>query len=180
MSTAGGRLVIVGFFPSCAGNLYADVTTCPQGLLGDVLVGDGNTWRCMTSQPALAKVDAEHVSFSRPPPPGGGGLGCTAACVAGGSAYVNGTLVPSADVLCTVSNGTAAGNASFGAAWTLQAPLPAPTVGATFVDPLAQRWLWDDPALIGPDWIHPDPAGQRYLAEKIAPLIQAELPAPRP
>ena len=56
----------------------------------------------------------------------------------------------------------------------------ATAIGATFVDPLAQRWLWDDPALIGPDWIHPDPAGQRYLAEKIAPLIQAELPAPRP
>lgn len=56
----------------------------------------------------------------------------------------------------------------------------ATAIGATFVDPLAQRWLWDDPALIGPDWIHPDRAGQRYLAEKIAPLFQAELPAPRP
>lgn len=51
--------------------------------------------------------------------------------------------------------------------------------GATFVDPLEQRWLWDDPALIGPDGIHPDRAGQRYLAEKIRPLFQAELPAPR-
>lgn len=50
--------------------------------------------------------------------------------------------------------------------------------GATFVDPLEQRWLWDDPALIGPDKIHPDPAGQKYLAEKIGPLIEAQLPAP--
>ncbi|MEI6506631.1 MAG: SGNH/GDSL hydrolase family protein [Planctomycetota bacterium] len=56
----------------------------------------------------------------------------------------------------------------------------ATAIGATFVDPLEQRWLWDDPALIGPDGIHPNRAGQRYLAEKIRPLFQAELPAPRP
>ena len=56
----------------------------------------------------------------------------------------------------------------------------ATAIGATFVDPLEQHWLWDDPALIGPDGIHPDRAGQRYLAEKIRPLFEAELPAPRP
>ena len=56
----------------------------------------------------------------------------------------------------------------------------ATAIGATFVDPLEQRWLWDDPTLIGPDKLHPDQAGQRYLAEKIGPLVQAELPAPRP
>lgn len=55
----------------------------------------------------------------------------------------------------------------------------ASAVGASFVDPLEQRWLWDDPSLIGPDKIHPNQAGQQYLAGKIGPLIQAELPAPQ-
>ena len=54
----------------------------------------------------------------------------------------------------------------------------AAVVGATFVDPLEQRWLWDDPNLIGPDWIHPNRAGQQYLAQKMLPLIQAQLPPP--
>jgi lysophospholipase L1-like esterase len=53
-------------------------------------------------------------------------------------------------------------------------------LGATFVDPLEQRWLWDDPTLIGPDGIHPNHAGQRYLSEKIRPLLEAELPKPQP
>jgi len=52
--------------------------------------------------------------------------------------------------------------------------------GAEFVDPLEQGWLWDDSGLIGSDGIHPNLAGQRYLAKKIRPLIQAELPAPQP
>ena len=52
-------------------------------------------------------------------------------------------------------------------------------VGAKFVDPLAERWLWDDPNLIGPDWIHPNRAGEQYLAQKMLPLIQAELPPPK-
>jgi len=51
----------------------------------------------------------------------------------------------------------------------------AATLGVPFVDPLAQRWLWE-PGLIGPDGIHPNRAGQEYLAEKISPLIAAELP----
>ena len=54
----------------------------------------------------------------------------------------------------------------------------AAVLGATFADPLAQRWLWDDANLIGPDWIHPNRAGQQYLSQKILPLVQAELPAP--
>lgn len=53
-------------------------------------------------------------------------------------------------------------------------------VGATFIDPLEQHWLWDNPGLIGPDGIHPDRAGQKYLAEKIRPLIEAGLAPPQP
>ena len=48
-------------------------------------------------------------------------------------------------------------------------------VGAAFVDPLGERWLQDDPTLIGPDHIHPNDAGHRYLADKIEPLIEAQL-----
>ena len=46
--------------------------------------------------------------------------------------------------------------------------------GATFVDPLAEGWL-DDPALMGPDGVHPNDAGHAYLAEKIEPLMQTAL-----
>ncbi len=48
--------------------------------------------------------------------------------------------------------------------------------GATYVDPLAEHWFVDRPDLIGPDGIHPTDAGHEYMAEKIAPLIQAQLP----
>lgn len=51
-------------------------------------------------------------------------------------------------------------------------------LGVNFTDPLEQRWLWDDPELIGPDGIHPNRAGQDYLAGKIRPLLEAELPTP--
>lgn len=54
----------------------------------------------------------------------------------------------------------------------------ATALGATFVDPLEQRWLWEDPALISPDKIHPNLAGQEDLADRIGPLIAAELPTP--
>lgn len=47
--------------------------------------------------------------------------------------------------------------------------------GATFVDPLAERWLWNGPGLIDSDGIHPNLSGQRYLAEKIRPVIEAAL-----
>lgn len=56
----------------------------------------------------------------------------------------------------------------------------AAALGATFVDPLEQRWLWDNPGFIGPDGLHPNRAGQLYLAEKIGPLLEAELPKPAP
>ena len=48
--------------------------------------------------------------------------------------------------------------------------------GATFVDPIAERWFVDRPDLIGRDGVHPTDAGHAYMADKIAPLIGAELP----
>jgi lysophospholipase L1-like esterase len=48
-------------------------------------------------------------------------------------------------------------------------------IGATFVDPIAQRWFVGRPYLIGPDGVHPTDAGHTYLAGKIAPLIGAQL-----
>jgi hypothetical protein len=49
------------------------------------------------------------------------------------------------------------------------------TVGATFVDPIAERWFVGRPELIGKDGA-PRDAGHAYMADKIAPLIQAQLP----
>ena len=49
----------------------------------------------------------------------------------------------------------------------------AAAIGATFADPLEQRWLWDAPGLIGPDGIHPNLDGQLFLAEKIRPVLEA-------
>jgi lysophospholipase L1-like esterase len=47
--------------------------------------------------------------------------------------------------------------------------------GATFIDPIAERWFVDSPALIGADGVHPTDAGHAYLAGRIAPLISAQL-----
>jgi lysophospholipase L1-like esterase len=47
--------------------------------------------------------------------------------------------------------------------------------GATFFDPLAARWFVDTPTLIGSDGVHPTDAGHVYLADRIAPLIAAQL-----
>ena len=47
--------------------------------------------------------------------------------------------------------------------------------GATFVDPIGDRWFVDRPDLIGPDGVHPNDAGHQYLADKIAPLIRMQL-----
>lgn len=47
--------------------------------------------------------------------------------------------------------------------------------GATFVDPISEGWFVGRPDLIGPDGIHPNDAGHAYMAEKIAPLIRAQL-----
>ncbi|OPE55041.1 SGNH/GDSL hydrolase family protein [Mycolicibacterium diernhoferi] len=51
--------------------------------------------------------------------------------------------------------------------------------GATFVDPLAERWFVDRPDLIAVDGVHPNDAGHAYLAQRIAPLIAAALPPAR-
>jgi len=47
--------------------------------------------------------------------------------------------------------------------------------GATFVDPIAARWFVGKPELIGADGVHPTDAGHMYMAEKLAPLIGAQL-----
>lgn len=52
----------------------------------------------------------------------------------------------------------------------------AQAAGARFVDPIAQRWFVGRPELIAVDGVHPTDAGHVYLAERIAPLLVAELP----
>ncbi|WP_445170813.1 Rv0518 family GDSL lipase [Mycolicibacterium sp. Dal123E01] len=52
------------------------------------------------------------------------------------------------------------------------------TVGAVFIDPLAEGWFVGHPELIGPDGVHPTDAGHVYMAEKIAPLIRSQLAIP--
>lgn len=47
--------------------------------------------------------------------------------------------------------------------------------GATWVDPIAEGWFVDRPDLIGADGIHPNDAGHFVMAERLAPLIAAEL-----
>jgi lysophospholipase L1-like esterase len=49
--------------------------------------------------------------------------------------------------------------------------------GAVWVDPIAERWFVGHPELIGADGVHPTDAGHAYMADKIAPLIEAQLPA---
>ena len=51
----------------------------------------------------------------------------------------------------------------------------AQAAGAAFVDPIGDRWFVDRPDLIGADGVHPNDAGHQYLADKIAPLIRAQL-----
>lgn len=48
--------------------------------------------------------------------------------------------------------------------------------GAEFVDPLAEGWFVGRPDLIGADGVHPTDAGHAYMADKITPLIGAQLP----
>ncbi len=51
--------------------------------------------------------------------------------------------------------------------------------GAEFVDPIAEGWISDDvEELIGPDGDHPTVAGQHYLLEHIAALIEQASPEP--
>lgn len=47
--------------------------------------------------------------------------------------------------------------------------------GAEFVDPIGDHWFVGRPDLIGADGVHPNDAGHRYLADKIAPLIGTQL-----
>jgi lysophospholipase L1-like esterase len=49
-------------------------------------------------------------------------------------------------------------------------------IGATWIDPIAERWFVGRPDLIGKDGVHPTDAGHAYMADKIAPLIAAQLP----
>ncbi|MDT4998170.1 MAG: hypothetical protein QOK12_275, partial [Mycobacterium sp.] len=49
-------------------------------------------------------------------------------------------------------------------------------IGATWIDPIAERWFVGRPDLIGADGVHPTDAGHAYMAGKIAPLIAAQLP----
>jgi lysophospholipase L1-like esterase len=49
--------------------------------------------------------------------------------------------------------------------------------GAMFVDPITEGWFVGQPGLIGVDGVHPTDAGHAYMAEKIAPLIGAQIPA---
>ena len=49
--------------------------------------------------------------------------------------------------------------------------------GAVFVDPIAEHWFVGRPGLIGVDGVHPTDKGHEYMADMIAPLIGAQLPA---
>lgn len=51
----------------------------------------------------------------------------------------------------------------------------AQTAGAVWLDGLGERWFADRPYLIGPDMLHPNPAGQSFLAEQIGPHVAAVL-----
>jgi hypothetical protein len=55
--------------------------------------------------------------------------------------------------------------------------------GATFVDPLAGRWFFGTPQLIGADVVNPTDAGHVYLADRIEPELRrvlAEAPTSAP
>jgi len=49
--------------------------------------------------------------------------------------------------------------------------------GAAWVDPIAEGWFVDRPDLIGPDGVHPNDDGHVYMADRITPLIGAQLSA---
>jgi hypothetical protein len=49
---------------------------------------------------------------------------------------------------------------------------------AQFVDPLTEGWFASPAGLIASDGISPNDAGHAYLAERIAPLVEAALSAP--
>ncbi|ODQ90187.1 hypothetical protein BHQ18_12200 [Mycolicibacterium flavescens] len=47
--------------------------------------------------------------------------------------------------------------------------------GATFVDPIADRWFSAEPQLIGDDGVHPTDMGHVYMSERLLPVIRSEL-----
>jgi lysophospholipase L1-like esterase len=49
----------------------------------------------------------------------------------------------------------------------------ATAAGLTYHDVLNERWL-NDPALIGPDGVHPNDAGHQQLADKISAIVEAD------
>lgn len=51
----------------------------------------------------------------------------------------------------------------------------AETVGATFVDPVAEGWVAERPELVSSDQAHPTDDGHIYLADKLTPLIAQQL-----
>lgn len=48
----------------------------------------------------------------------------------------------------------------------------ATAAGVTFVDPLADRWFFDDLGLIGPDLISPTDQGHAFMADRIEPVLR--------
>ncbi len=46
--------------------------------------------------------------------------------------------------------------------------------GGTYIDPITLRWM-SEPGLTKDDGVHPNAAGNQYLADKIGPLIAAHL-----
>jgi lysophospholipase L1-like esterase len=44
-----------------------------------------------------------------------------------------------------------------------------------FYDPIAERWFFDNPELIGKDTVHPTDAGHQYLARKLIPIIEGNI-----
>jgi lysophospholipase L1-like esterase len=52
----------------------------------------------------------------------------------------------------------------------------AQAAGASFFDPIGAGWFVGRPDLIGADGVHPNDAGHTYMAQRIAPLITAQLP----
>ncbi|CAN5856710.1 SGNH/GDSL hydrolase family protein [soil metagenome] len=75
-----------------------------------------------------------------------------------------------------------------GPPWPTTAPPPAvlqirdilksqaQAAGASFFDPISAGWFAGRPDLIGADGVHPTDAGHAYLAQRITPLINAQLP----
>ncbi len=48
-------------------------------------------------------------------------------------------------------------------------------VGATFVDPIEDAWLVDEPALVGPEGVYPNDAGHASIAELLEPAVRVAL-----